>query len=345
MKSKTRSFLGRTLWGTLMACFLIFLFHYFDEGSLSRFKEIRVLFMGVWVIVILNFLFHGLLWLDRRLDRSIPWYFYPRKRLFAELAIALPASMILVAFNYHLMYSVSSNQMEPLSHQRFLYAYILIMIVMAVAVSALIAANFFRHWRKSLLEVEELKQEKIKTDYQALQNQLNPHFLFNNFNMLISEIRRDPDNAVRITEKLADVYRYVLESKERQTVSLREETGFMEAIIFLHKVRFGDNLAVELHIPPEKMEYRLPPLTLQILFENAIKHNVVSAAHPLHICFSIEGDTLSVENPIQPRKSTYSTGLGLKNIRMRYSYLSERKVTVNVEGNRFIVNVPLLSVT
>lgn len=298
--------------------------------------------MALWVIFVVNFLFHGLLWLDRWLDRSIPWYFFPRKRLFTEVAIALPATLAIISLNYVLMNSISERHAKMMSHQRFFYAYIIIMIVFGVAISILIANNFFRNWRKSLLEFEQLKQEKIKTDYQALQNQLKPHFLFNNFNMLLSEIRRDPDNAVRITEKLSDVYRYVLESKNHETVSLSKEAEFAKAIIFLHKVRFGDNLAVDLQLPAEVVEYSLPPLTLQILLENVFKHNVVSTMHPLHIRISVEDDYLLVVNNIQPRKSTYSTGLGLKNIKMRYSFLTERKVTVNVNNDQFIVKVPLL---
>jgi len=342
LRTNVRSFLMRTVWGTLIAFFLIFLFHYFDTGVAAKLRDIRVIMMAVWVIILVNFLFQGLLWLDRRLDRSISWYYYPKKRFFLELAIALPGSLTLIFLNYFLMYRFSSRHGEGMSHQRFLYAYILIMIVMGIAVSIIIANNFFRNWRKSLLEVEKLKQEKIKTDYQALQNQLNPHFLFNNFNMLLSEIPRDPENAMRITERLSDVYRYVLESKNRETVSLAEESEFLFAIVFLHKVRFGDNLVVNLQLPEDKMEYRLPPLTLQILFENAIKHNVVSSTHPLHIVFSIEDDTLISANDIQPRKSTYSTGLGLKNIKLRYSYLTRRKILVKADDNRFVVRVPLL---
>lgn len=342
LKAGVRRFWIHTLLGTLLALFLIFIFHYFSDSETLANWGFKTYLMFLWIIILVNCIFQGLLWLDQRLDRSIPWYFYPGRRLITEVAIAFPAILAILFLNYFFMHLVMEGHTEMFSHQRFLYAYIIIMIVLGVAISIVIAGNFFRNWRKSLLEVEQLKREKMKSDYQALQNQLNPHFLFNNFNMLLSEIRRDPDNAVRITEKLADVYRYVLESKNHETVSLREEAEFVEAIIFLHKVRFGDNLVVDRRLTDDVMDYRLPPLTLQILIENALKHNVVSAASPLHIRIGIENDYLVVVNNIQPRKSTYSTGLGLKNIDMRYSFLTERKVTVNVDGNQFKVNVPLL---
>jgi two-component system LytT family sensor kinase len=342
LKSRVRIFLGRTIWGTLLALFLIFMFHYFTSSETPAYRGIKAYLMPLWVVVLINFLFHGLLWLDRRLDRSIPWYYYPGKRLITEVAIAFPSILVILSLNYLFIHGLSDHPIENMSHQRFLYTYIILMIVFGIAISIIIANNFFRNWRKSLLEVEQLKREKMKSDYQALQNQLNPHFLFNNFNMLLSEIRRDPDNAVRITEKLSDVYRYVLESKNHETISLGNEAEFVEAIIFLHQVRFGDNLVVENQLPVEVNDYRLPPLTLQILIENALKHNVVSASHPLHIRIAIENDYLLVVNNIQPRKSTYSTGLGLKNIKMRYSYLTERKVTVEINDNQFTVKVPLL---
>jgi LytS/YehU family sensor histidine kinase len=229
-----------------------------------------------------------------------------------------------------------------LSHRQFLYTYIIIVIVLGVAMTMVLATRFFHNWRHSFMEVEQLKREKMKSDYLALQNQLNPHFLFNNFNMLVSEIRRDPANAVRITERLSDVYRYVLESKNHETVRLAEEVEFVQAIIFLHEVRFGDNLVVEFGLSEEVMEYRLPPLTLQILLENALKHNVISAVYRLRIDIEVEEDYLVVTNNVKPRKSTYSTGMGLENIKMRYSYLTERKVTVEADEQRFKVKVPLL---
>jgi sensor histidine kinase YesM len=301
--------------------------------------------MMLWVIFLVNVIFQGLLWLDRHLDRRIPWYYFPRKRLVLEISIAFPSTLVILSLNYWVMFSLTSRAVseEMLSHQRFIYTYIIMMIVMVVAVSIVIAGNFFRNWRGSLLEVEQLKQEKMKSDYQALQNQLNPHFLFNNFNMLVSEIRRDPANAVRITEKLSDVYRYVLESKNHETVALREELEFAESIIFLHRVRFDDHLTIDMNVSEECMDYGLPPLTLQILIENALKHNVVSSSQRLHIEIKTDKDYLWVSNTIQLRKSTYSTGLGLNNIKMRYSFLTDRQVIIETTGDRFMVKVPLLT--
>ena len=331
-----------TLWGTLLALFLIFIFHFFTDDTGPGYGGIKSIIMPLWIVVLINLIFRGLIQLDVRLEKWIPWFFFPKRRLAVEIAIAFPALLIVLSLNYLLLHALSDHPFETLSHRQFLYTYIIMVIVLGVAMTIVIATRFFHNWRKSLLEVEQLTREKMKSDYQALQNQLNPHFLFNNFNMLVSEIRRDPDNAVRITEKLADVYRYVLESKNHETIRLGEEVDFVQAIIFLHHVRFGDNLAVEIRLSEDVLEYRLPPLTLQILVENALKHNVVSAANRLHIDIGVENDYLVVTNNVQRRKSTYSTGLGLENIKMRYAFLTEHKVEVETDEHRFKVKVPLL---
>ncbi|MCP4213146.1 MAG: hypothetical protein GY765_00750, partial [bacterium] len=300
MKKKFRPFFVRTAWGSLLAFFLIFMFHFFTtESGIPTFgRNVRSYLTLLWVFVFINLLFNGLLWLDRHLDRSIPWYRFPKKRLFTEIAIAFPSTLVITLVSFGLIHHSGRGHLDSsfVSTERFIYTYIVLMIVMVVAVSIVIAANFFRNLRESILEVERLKREKMKSDYQALQSQLNPHFLFNNFNMLMSEIRRDPENAVLITERLADVYRYVLESKNHETVSFSHELEFGEAILFLHTVRFGANLEIDLRVPEAAGDFRLPPLTLQILVENALKHNVVSSAHPLSIRIAVEKDTLVVSN-------------------------------------------------
>lgn len=337
---KKKEFLIRTLWGTLVAIFLIFILHYFDNDW-SIFSGVKAFILPLWIISLFNFIFHGLLWLDGKLDQTISWFDFPKKRLVVEAGIVFPSILVIILFNYAFLKKFST-QHEIIGHQRFIYMYIIVMIVLLVVLSIFIARNFFKNWKKSLLDFEKLKQEKMRTDYLALQNQLNPHFLFNNFNMLVAEIRRDPENAVYITEKLADVYRYVLESKNHETISLREEVEFIESIVFLYKVRFGRHLKINLDLPDEINDYRIPPLTLQILIENAIKHNIVSAAHPLHIDIIVENHNLRVTNNLQLKKSSFSTNLGLKNIKMRYSFLTERQVKVQTNENQFIVDIPLL---
>lgn len=344
MKSKYRNFLQRTLWISLLGGALILMFSLLRRPEMKHEPQLlHIIFMILYFLLIMNLLFNGLLFLDRKLDRKIPWFYYPRKRLVVEASIAVSGSVVFFTINFYFLKFVAGIPRSDFPSSRALFSYIVIMIVLFVCISIVIARNFFLNWQKSLLEVEQLKREKIKSDYQALQNQLNPHFLFNNFNMLLAEIRRAPDNAIRITETLSDVYRYVLESKNHETVSLKEEIEFAESFLFLQKVRFGVNLTTRMEVTYDMVNYRVPPLTLQILIENAIKHNVVSSGHPLTIeIVCMEDEYLAVSNNIRLKKSTYSTGTGLKNIKMRYSYLTDRKVMAEADSDRFTVKVPLL---
>lgn len=342
LKKKSNEFFVRTLWGTLLALFQMLLLRLAATGERPVLSSALQVIAPIYLIVIFNVFLAIFLWVDRWLDERLPWYYYPKKRLYTELGIGIPISLVMSLANYYFFHFALQRPIKALPGSKFFFAYLLAMVLFVGAITVFIASNFLRKWKKSLLEVEQLKLEKMKSDYKALQTQLNPHFLFNNFNMLLSEIRRSPDNAVLITERLSDVYRYVLESKNHETVTLREEMEFAESILFLHEVRFGDHFKVKLSVPEGFSDYRLPPLTLQILIENALKHNVVSSAHPLTLEIKAEGGFLLVANTLKPRKSAYSTGLGLKNIRMRYSFLTDQKLEASADENNFTVKVPLL---
>ena len=160
-----------------------------------------------------------------------------------------------------------------------------------------ITINFFKEWKNSILSVEHYKQEKLNADYKVLQNQVNPHFLFNSLNVLISEIKHNPDTAVQFTRKLSKVYRYVLQSKNQDLVSLKKEMEFIDSYIFLHKIRKGNAIAFSINISKEAMQKKIPPITLQILIENAIKHNIANKENILTINVeSLNNEYLQITN-------------------------------------------------
>jgi LytS/YehU family sensor histidine kinase len=188
-----------------------------------------------------------------------------------------------------------------------------------------------------------MKQEKLKSDYKVLQNQLNPHLLFNSFNVLISEIKHDPDTAEMFARKLSQVYRYVLQSKEHDLIALKKEIDLIRSYIYLHQVRAGDSLEVTIHTSDETLQRYLPPLTLQILVENAIKHNVMNEENPLHISIETpDKETLVVKNNLNPKQAFDSTETGLSNIKARYELLKEDGFKIEKNESEFIVTVPLL---
>lgn len=205
---------------------------------------------------------------------------------------------------------------------------------------------FFNQWRRTVLEAEQLRTQQLRSELEVLKTQISPHFLFNSLNTLVTLIEENPQQAVKFTQKLSDVYRFILTNKEEEMVSLEREMKFTDSYIFLLRMRFADNLQIRYDIPERHMSSYMPPMTLQILIENAIKHNVVSMAKPLTIEIYVQGeDTLVVRNNFQPKNTAVSsTHTGLSNIRRRYQYLSQREVVVTNTLSHFEVAMPLVQV-
>lgn len=207
------------------------------------------------------------------------------------------------------------------------------------------AVYFFESWKTNVRKTESLMREGVQSQLEVLKNQLDPHFLFNSMNTLAALIDDTNTDAQQYLEHLSDVYRYVLVSRNKNTVLVKEEIAFVDAYVYLNKIRFRDNLLVEKNISTETYRQHVTPLSLQMLIENAIKHNVVSKEKPLKILIQQEGDQyLVVENNIQEKAiMERSTRVGLQNIINRYSLLTERRVQVIQDGAIFTVKIPLIS--
>jgi LytS/YehU family sensor histidine kinase len=177
-----------------------------------------------------------------------------------------------------------------------------------------------------------------------LRNQVNPHFLFNNLNTISSLVYDSPDVASDFVRQLSHVYRYLLDYQNRDLITLAEEEPFIQAYIKLMQIRFANNMRIEWQIPSQYHRYGLVPVCLQMLVENAVKHNIVSKSKPLSITISITEDLyLQVKNNYQPKKTTeYSTRIGLANIQSRYHFLSNRSVIIDAQAEYFSVQIPLI---
>lgn len=206
------------------------------------------------------------------------------------------------------------------------------------------AFYFFEKWKEQFRLNEQLKNQQIKTQYEVLQNQMSPHFLFNSLNTLASIIPEDSDAAVSFTEKLSEVYRYILNNKERELVGLEEELQFVKSYLFLLRMRYPNNLKFDFNIEAKYHNMTIPPLTLQMLVENAIKHNIVSKTKPLHIDIYIEnGESVIVKNNLQKKETAdVSMKTGLENIRKRYRILGNKEIDVITSTTNFMVAVPLI---
>lgn len=202
---------------------------------------------------------------------------------------------------------------------------------------------FMNELRKSVEEKEMLKRESLKAELNALKTQVNPHFLFNNLNTLSSVIPEDPKLAVDFVQQLSKLYRHILEVKDEQSILLKDELDVMKAYAFLLQTRFGHNLDISINVPDEKLQKKIVPLSLQILMENAIKHNIVSSEKPLKIEVFAENGRLVVSNNLQKKNQlNESTGIGLDNIRNRYRLLGDKKVEVKESEYNFTVSIPLI---
>jgi streptogramin lyase len=197
---------------------------------------------------------------------------------------------------------------------------------------------------KKLRETQKQEREKIQFQLETLKHQVNPHFLFNSFNTLIGVIEEDHETAVQYVEKLSDFYRDILINREKDVIPLAKEIDMIKNYYFLQVKRYKDNLRIHLEVAEEYYEHSIPPLTLQLLVENAIKHNIISSDKKLIIDIFVRGEDLIVRNNLQ-RKVTYepSTGLGLQNIINRYKLLSDKEVSIEETASHFVVRVPLLN--
>ena len=223
---------------------------------------------------------------------------------------------------------------------------LLVIVFLTIMVMAIYEAiYFFVLLQKSVREEEQSKQAIIQAELDTLRNQAQPHFFFNSLNTLRDIIDQSPkEDAKQFVDKLSDIYRFLLESGSTNLISLRAELKFAKAYIHVQSERFGENLKLNWNIPEALENKAVAPMSLQLLLENAIKHNVVSRAKPLEINVEAVNDVIVVANKIQ-KKSTQlpSTKMGLKNIEKRYALISDRSIEIVNDGALFSVALPLLN--
>ncbi len=195
-------------------------------------------------------------------------------------------------------------------------------------------------------QIKAAQQEKdnILAQFEILKNQINPHFLFNSMNILAALIPENPEKAIEFTNRFSKLYRSVLQLRPQMIISLEEELEFVKSYIYLQKMRFDESLQVDIDIPVEKLENTLPPFALQILVENAVKHNIVSEDNPLKINILNEGDFLLVINNLQLRKNIRdSSGIGITNLQDRYALITPEEIVLKKTDDTFIAKIPLIA--
>ena len=305
-------------------------------------------FEPLWYQYLVAFLFTAIYWNGAclfifRLRKRFPEISKTGRRLFfTAIAIVFWMSTGGIPLKLALGLCQFSDLINPTTHAEFLPFNFIAGTIVSLAYEAF---YFFDQWKEQFRVNEQLKNQQIRTQYEVLQNQMSPHFLFNSLNTLATIIPEDAEVAVSFTEKLSEVYRYILQNKDRELVDLKEEVDFVKSYLFLLRMRYPDNLSFDFDIDKKYHGLTIPPLTLQMLIENAIKHNVVSKSKPLHIDIYIEnGKSVIVKNNLQRKESlAKSTKTGLENIRSRYRILGGKEIDVITSASNFMVAVPLIN--
>ncbi len=273
------------------------------------------------------------------------WEKDPKKRLWFGAVGSIVVTLIVFAILRYLMTLYYTGRSVSEFVEKEEASPYIIAIVITLIVSLFIHAFYFYR----ALQKKQVKEQKIiagtaSARFDALKNQLDPHFLFNSLNVLTSLIEEDPDQAQKFTTSLSKVYRYVLEQKNKDLVTVNEELDFARTYVRLLKMRFEDSIVFDIPETSLNAEAKIVPLSLQLLLENAVKHNIVTSSKPLHIRVFEENGNLVVKNNLQEKQVVRkSSGVGLQNIEQRYNILSDRKVVIQKSIKDFSVSLPMLS--
>ena len=282
------------------------------------------------------------------LDKKWDWLEQTNLRVyFGVITTVLYTIPVVLAINYLIFVVFQDLNPAQFFSERMIWVH-LFYIILSLCVSTFMhARSFMANWKQaSKKEVIEHKMiaGTASAKFESLKNQIDPHFLFNSLNVLSSLIEENPENAQRFTTSLSKIYRYVLEQKDKELVSVDEELAFAKTYMNLLKMRFENSLFYELPTTILNPEAKVVPLSLQLLLENTVKHNVVSEQRPLHIRIFLEGDYLVVENDYQKKEVLQERqGVGLQNIINRYGIITNRKVLVEQNELVFAVKIPVLT--
>ena len=286
-------------------------------------------------------------WLNRRYT----WTERPVRRLLLTLAVSLGGSVLVILLMNAVLLLLMGKPLARLWSDG-MYWQILVPVVITVIISLFSHSRaFFLQWREAAVRAERLEKETAVARLDSLRRQVDPHFLFNSLNALTSLVEeQDPARAVRFIRQLSQVYRYVLDSESHELVPLAEEIAFAESYLYLQQTRLGDALAVEMDLPTAAVApYSVPPLALQLLLENVLKHNAAYQANPLRLRVTLDpvAHTLTVRNTRRPRRLApgESSGRGLANLAARYAFLTDKPLTASEEAGEFVVTLPLLVVS
>ena len=337
MRSRKWRFLWMILTGVVIFLFL--------HNVISKTSEnINDLYNLITCIIITSLVWEGCLILDEFLNKKLPWENHTSKRILVQLISTSFYTVIIIYFSLVFFNTYICNIPKEKQANFMIPSVLIGLFTSIIILSIYISADFFEKWKKSLIELEEHKTAVAQSALNNLKNQVNPHFLFNNLSVLTSLIQLNPEKATQFVSQLSKVYRYLLDNKDNELTTLETELKFIQSYIFLLKIRYEEAFGVEINVDERLKNKKLPPLALQILLENAIKHNEISLEHQLHISLTNENeDYIVVKNKIIERSPPeQGSKTGLENMSKQIAFFTSKPMIINPENGVFTVKTPLI---
>lgn len=287
-------------------------------------------------------------YINEYLNTKWSWVEQTNQRVVAGIIATLIYTVFIVLLIHYVQYVlILGNSFDNFFSENLFWVHLFAVIIALAIATFFHARGFMINWKASLTQKSNKQEIVAKTEtakFESLKNQIDPHFLFNSLNVLTSLISENPKQAERFTTKLSKVYRYVLEQRNKELIPLSEELQFARTYMELLQMRFED--AIQFEIPSEisNEELKIVPLSLQLLLENALKHNVVSSSKPLKLRIFEDNGVLIIENNVNHKEAIgKSTKIGLRNITDRYNLLTKRNVEITNDGLIFRISLPLLT--
>ncbi len=295
-------------------------------------------------------LFVTVIWESTRMAIRLTRSRYPgikpiRQRMLALAALLLVVAVLVGSWHVWMERWLGFWPEDKQTIYNYLYSIGMTLFFSQLIAGVYEAFYYLEQWKKSVLLSEALEKRALQSRLESLKNQVSPHFLFNSLNSLTALVEENPKQAVRFIEELSAIYRYLLQSNEQELTTLVRELDFIDAYMYLLKTRFEEGLYLTKEIDPALHDYLIPPLTLQILIENAVKHNMISESRPLNIkLYTDEANNLIITNNLQKRKTAVqSNKTGLVNISAKYALLNQPDIVINETATHFQVMIPLIT--
>ena len=313
----------------------------FYEGEMSATTAVEEVLAYLSILAIL---FFGIVLpfdkIIHRLNQKISW----KNNFFVRMSIeGITVVLLSVVLGYIFGQFIHHYIDHVLPTQAVIFRTILFLFICSSLIMALLEVRYMQDEKKELRELSQrLEKENIETLYNSLKQQVNPHFLFNSLSVLSSLIHYDVKKADQFIQHFSDIYRYVLDMNQHKLVTLQQELSFLESYLYLQRIRFGDNIEFISSIDKATTAQLLPPLSLQLIFEKILKHNIISSKYPMSIELRTEENLLIIENSLKPKPGQISTGVGIPNLKEKYKLLNADLPSFLNKGEQYQVRLPLI---